>query len=222
MKILAIDTSSKICSCAILEDEKVIDEINLDNGRTHSENLLPIMSELLERNNIDLKQIDLISCCVGPGSFTGIRIGVASIKAIAEVHNIKIASVTSLETLARIDETQKIKVAMIDARNNQVYCGIFDNDYNMLQDYIADDINNVLEILIKYNNMIFIGDGAELHKEKILENITNSEFSEKNDQSAALGGKIAYKKYLNQDLKDADSITPIYLRKSQAERIKKG
>ena len=87
MKILAIDTSSKICSCAILENEDLIDEINLDNGRTHSENLLPIMSELLVRNNIDLKEIDLISCCVGPGSFTGIRIGVASIKAIAEVHN---------------------------------------------------------------------------------------------------------------------------------------
>ena len=222
MKILAIDTSSKICSCAILEDEKVIDEINLDNGRTHSENLLPIMSELLERNNIDLKEIDLISCCVGPGSFTGIRIGVASIKAIAEVHNIKIASVTSLETLARIDESEKIKVAMIDARNNQVYCGIFDEEYNQTEELIADDIFNVIEILKKYENVICIGDGAEIHKEKILENIPNVEFSKMNNQSAALGGKIAYKKYVNQDLKDADSITPIYLRKSQAERMKKG
>ena len=76
-------------------------------------------------------------------------------------------------------------------------------------------------MLKKYENIICIGDGAEIHKEKILENITNVEFCKKNDQSAALGGKIAYKKYLNQDLKNADSITPIYLRKSQAERMKK-
>lgn len=221
MKILAIDTSSKICSCAILEDEKVIDEINLDDGRTHSENLLPIMSELLERNKINLKEIDLISCCVGPGSFTGIRIGVASIKAIAEVHNMKIASVTSLETLARIDESEKIKVAMIDARNNQVYCGIFDNEYNQLEVLMADDIYNVIEILKKYENMIFIGDGAVLHKEKILSNILSAEFSDLNEQRAALGGKTGYKKYLKNDLKTADTILPIYLRKSQAERMKK-
>ena len=221
MKILAIDTSSKTCSCALLENENLIDEINLDDGRTHSENLLPIMSELLEKNKIDLKEIDLISCCVGPGSFTGIRIGVASIKAIAEVHNIKIASVTSLETLARIDESEKIKISMIDARNNQVYCGIFDKDYNKMQDYIADDINNVLEILKKYENMIFIGDGAILHKGKIIEKIEKAELSEKNEQRSSFGGKIAYKKYLNNDLKNSDTILPIYLRKSQAERMKK-
>ena len=221
MKILAIDTSSKICSCAILENEDLIDEINLDNGRTHSENLLPIMSELLVRNNIDLKEIDLISCCVGPGSFTGIRIGVASIKAIAEVHNIKIAEVTSLETLARIDESEKVKVAMIDARNNQVYCGIFDKDYNKIQDYIADDINNVLESLKKYNNIIFIGDGAVLHKQNIIQKFENANFSELNEQKASFVGKIGYKKYFNNDLKNADTILPIYLRKSQAERMKK-
>lgn len=221
MKILAIDTSSKICSCAILENEELIDEINLDDGRTHSENLLPIMSELLERNKIDLKEIDLISCCVGPGSFTGIRIGVASIKAIAEVHNIKIASVTSLETLARINESEKIKVTMIDARNNQIYCGIFDNEYNQIEELMADDIYNIIEVLKKYENMIFIGDGAILHKEKIVENIENAEFSEKNEQKASIGGKIAYKKYSDSDLKIADTILPIYLRKSQAERMKK-
>ena len=83
MKILAVDTSSKICSVAILEDDKIIDEINLDNGRTHSENLMPIVAEILKKNNITLSEINLIGCVVGPGSFTGIRIGVSSIKAIA-------------------------------------------------------------------------------------------------------------------------------------------
>ncbi len=129
MKILAIDTSSKICSVAILENEETIEEINLDNGRTHSENLMPMIAEILAKNNLKLENIDLISCSIGPGSFTGIRIGVASVKAMAEVNQIPVVGVTSLETLARIDESNKTKVALIDARNNQVYGGIFDENY---------------------------------------------------------------------------------------------
>ena len=66
MKILAIDTSSKICSTAILEDDKIIDEMNLDNGTTHSENLIPMVAEILEKNHLKLAQMDLISCCTGP------------------------------------------------------------------------------------------------------------------------------------------------------------
>ena len=107
MKILAIDTSSSVCSTALLENENIIDENNLDNGRTHSENLMPLIKELLERNELTLKDINLIAVTVGPGSFTGIRIGIASIKPMAEVWNIPVASVTSLETLARNDESEK-------------------------------------------------------------------------------------------------------------------
>ena len=101
MKILAIDTSSELCSTSILENEVVIDENNLDNGKTHSENLMPLIEELLLRNSVKLADIDLIACSVGPGSFTGIRIGVSSIKAISEVLGVPVAAVTSLETLAR-------------------------------------------------------------------------------------------------------------------------
>ena len=90
MKILAIDTSSKICSVAILENEQKIDEINLDDGKTHSENLMSIVSEILSKNDIQLSEINLITAVVGPGSFTGIRIGISSIKAMAEVNKIPI------------------------------------------------------------------------------------------------------------------------------------
>lgn len=221
MKILAIDTSSKICSTAILENENLIDEINLDNGKTHSENLLPIISQILERNNLKLSDVDLIACSVGPGSFTGIRIGIASIKAIAEVNNIPIASVTSLETLARIDTSKKIKVCIIDARNNQVYCGIFDEEYNKTEEFIADDILEIIKKIKKYTNIICIGDGAILHKDLLQQNISNVSFSTLNEQIAYNTGLIGYKKYQKNELKNADSILPIYLRKSQAERMKK-
>lgn len=221
MKILAIDTSSKICSTAILENEEVIDELNLDDGKTHSENLMPLVDEILKKNNIDLKQINLIACSVGPGSFTGIRIGVASIKPIAEVLKIKIASVTSLETLARNVENSETIVSLIDARNNQVYCGIFDKDYNKKQDFIADDINVVIENLKSYNDITCVGDGVILHKDLLIQELKDVRFIENNNQSAINVGKIGYKKYLENNLFSSDEIMPIYLRKSQAERLKK-
>lgn len=221
MKILAIDTSSSICSVALLEDDKLIDKNELDNGKTHSENLMSLLDELLKRNKVDKKEINLIAVCVGPGSFTGIRIGVASIKPIAEVLNIKIVSVTSLETLARNVECAETIVSLIDARNNQVYCGIFDSEYNKKEDYFADDINVVIERMRKYDKIVCVGNGAILHKELLKENLEVVEFSENNNQTSENTGKIGYKKYLENNLCNADTVMPIYLRKSQAERMKK-
>lgn len=221
MKILAVDTSSAICSVAILEDDKLIDKNELDDGKTHSENLMPLLDELLKRNSIDVKEIEMIACTVGPGSFTGIRIGVATIKPIAEVLNIKVASVMSLEALARNVEGKDTIASLIDARNNQVYAGIFDKNYNKKEEYIADDINEVIKVLEKYENITFVGNGAILHKELLTNSLKNVEFVENNKQTAENVGKIGYKKYLENDLCTADTIMPVYLRKSQAERLKK-
>lgn len=221
MKILAVDTSSSICSVAILEDDKLIDKNELEDGRTHSENLMPLLQELLKRNFLDIKAIKLIACSVGPGSFTGIRIGVATIKPIAEVLNIKVASIMSLEALARNVENKETIVSMIDAKNNQVYCGIFDKNYNKKEEYLADDINEVIKVLEKYENITFVGNGAILHKELLINSLKNVDFSKNNKQSAENVGKMGYKKYLENDLYTADTVVPVYLRKSQAERLKK-
>lgn len=221
MKMLAVDTSSAICSVALLDNDNLIDEINLDNGRTHSENLMPIVDEIIKRNNMDVKDIEFISCVVGPGSFTGIRIGVSSIKAIAEVLNVKLAQVTSLETLAANVENAETIVSLIDARNNQVYCGIFDKDYNLKEEALADSIDEVINHIKKYQGIVFTGNGAELHKELLLNNIENARFADVNIQLAKNVGKIGYKKYLENNVENADTIIPIYLRKSQAERLKK-
>lgn len=90
----------------------------------------------------------------------------------------------------------------------------------MLEEYIADDINIVLDKISKYSDSVFIGNGAILHKE-ILSKIDGASFIANNTQSAYATGKIGYKKFLKNDLKNADTIMPIYLRKSQAERMKK-
>ena len=134
----------------------------------------------------------------------------------------KIAEVTSLESLAQnIKNNCSTKVSLIDARNNQCYCGIFDNDINLKEEYLADDINVLLEKISKYSDITFIGNGAELHKDLILEKIDNAIIENDNTQNAYGCGIIGIKKYKKNKLEDADSIVPRYLRKSQAERLKK-
>jgi len=221
MLVLSVDTSSSVCAVSLQENNNLIDEIDLDNGKTHSENFMPIVAEILEKNNKELKDINLIAAVVGPGSFTGIRIGIASIKAIAEVYNIPVVEVTSLESLARNVEVKEVVCSLIDAKNNQVYAGIFDSNYNKLENYMADDINNVIESLKKYNNIIFVGDGAVKFEDLLKENLKEIEFSDENKQKAFSAGLIGIKKYENNEIKSADTINPIYLRKSQAERMKK-
>ena len=222
MKVLAIDTTSEICGVAILDDKNLIINNSLNNGLTHSENLMPLVKDALEKVNLNLQDVDLIAVCTGPGSFTGIRIGVASIKALAEVNNLKIAEVTSLESLAQnVENNSNTKVALIDARNNQCYCGIFDNNINKKEEYFADDIGVIVERLRNYREITFVGNGAQLHKDFILSKLENVKFDSNNIQTAYSCGIIGLKKYRENNLKNADNILPNYLRKSQAERLKK-
>ena len=176
MKILSISTSSNIASVCISEDDNCILELNIDNNKKHSETLMPLVSTLFSKTNLKLSDINLIACDIGPGSFTGIRIGISTIKAIAESLNIPVVGISSLEALSYNIRNSKCNAicSLIDARNNQVYCGIFDKNYNLLENYLADDINNVLKLLNNYENILFVGDGAIAHKDLL--NIKNFEY----------------------------------------------
>ena len=112
-------------------------------------------------------------------------------------------------------------VSLIDAKNDQVYAGVFDEEYNKKEEYIADSISNVVEKLKEYENIIFVGNAAVKYKELLENKFGSVIISENNSQSAANVGKIGYKKHKEKDLASADSIMPMYLRKSQAERMKK-
>lgn len=152
------------------------------------------------------------------GSFTGIRIGISSIKAIAESLNVPVIDVSSLEALSYNVENIACDTicSLIDARNNQVYCGIFDKEYNSLENYIADDINTVIEALQKYQNIVYVGDGAIIHKDLLGINDFAYDIVIHSKNIA----KCAYNKFKNNNIKTADTISPLYLRKSQAERMK--
>lgn len=150
MKILSIETSSEVCSVAVLEDKNILKELNLKNGNTHSQNLMPLISQILNETKLTINDIDLFSCDNGPGSFTGIRIGIATIKAFRDVTSKPIISVSSLKTLAYNikDANTDLICSIIDAKNNNVYCGIFTKNSNniitKLENYRFDNIYSIL------------------------------------------------------------------------------
>lgn len=219
MKFLVADTSSGVCGVGIFENNKILSINELDNGKTHSENFMPLVEKSLKDAKLDLKDIDYIGVVVGPGSFTGIRIGVSSCKAIAEVKKIKMISVISLDSIAMNElSTSETICSLIDARNNQVYCGIYDNDINKKEEYLAEDISYVVEKLKKYDNITFVGNGAELHRDFIYKNLTekNIWFSKNNKQCIESLGKIVFRKIQKCEFLLPDDLIPVYLRKSQA------
>lgn len=235
MKILSIDTSSKICSVSVLEDCNVIIERNIDDGITHSQKLMPMIDDILKELNLNLANFDLFTCSVGPGSFTGVRIGVSTVKAFCDVTNIPTTSVSSLEGLAYntlnsdIKNNSNIVCSLIDAKNDNVYCGIFKNENNtfiQLEDLCAKNINEVLTILEKYSSspILFVGDGTVYHKDLILEKFSNSLFieDELNKQTSVSIGIAGFNKYNKGIYGDSNSLFPLYLRKSQAERALEG
>ncbi len=245
MKILAITTSSKVCSVALLEDSSVILEKHITDAKTHSQKLMPLIDTILKKQNITINDIDLFTCSVGPGSFTGIRIAVATIKAFSDVTNKPVVPVSSLEGLAYNvnksyfrDETNLV-CSLIDAKNDNVYFGLFEklNDnyttkkrqyqYRPIEDFRTSNINEIIEFLDEHYSstpIIFVGDGSVSHKYNILEKLPKSIFVMHafNSENSMSIGECAYYKFKQGLYGDSNSITPLYLRKSQAERALEG
>lgn len=210
MKILCIDTSSKLCSVAILEDFNLINKLELDNGLTHSETLMPLIKKLLIESNLSLNDIDLLVSDIGPGSFTGIRIGVSTVKAFSDSLNIPCVGISSLEVLAYNIENDGLICSTIDCKNDNCYFALYEcisGNYNILEKPDAKSNDDVLNLLnTKYSNSFinFVGDG-----------IKNASSINKLDIKNL--GIAGLKKFIaNNNI--GEDVLPMYLKKPQAER----
>ena len=225
MKILSIDTSSNLCAVAVLEDTILIKENILDDTKNHSEKIMPVIAQTLKEANLKLNDIDLIVCDKGPGSFTGIRIGVATVMSFVDSLNLNAIGISSLECLLYnvLNKTNASYVcSLIDAKNDNVYFELFEINNRMPTSIISADcknINELIDLLKDYDNICFVGDGAVAHQSLLKSALNNVTFAEKNQinsYSLGLAGLYAY------DSGRKDDLLPLYLRKSQAERAKNG
>ncbi|MBQ3053400.1 MAG: tRNA (adenosine(37)-N6)-threonylcarbamoyltransferase complex dimerization subunit type 1 TsaB [Clostridia bacterium] len=225
MKILAIDTGSKVATAGICQDGKLLGEYTINNGLTHSQGLLPMIDNLLVTLNLTLKDIDAFAVSTGPGSFTGLRIGIATIKGFAFSENKPCIEVSSLEAMAYNHlYTNYIICPLMDARNNQVYNAIYKREngkLKIIKEPRAIEMSKVIEDLKKLKGkVLFLGDGVTPNIDAVKSLKTRALISEFNNnmQRGASVALVAWEKAKAGQFVTGDSLSAEYLRKSQAER----
>ena len=226
MIILAFDGTAKCASCAVLRDDACLGEYNIDNGLTQSELLLPMAESLMKSLKLNFSDVDLYATSVGPGSFTGVRIGAALVKGLAFGRNIPCASVSTLDALAENARGLKgIIVPAMDARRGQVYTAIFRCDgENMekLTEDLAISIKDLASMLREYGSehIYLVGDGYEVARKGLTEDGLTIEITPKalRNESAASVARVALRQYNEGQTVSDSELSPTYLRLPQAER----
>lgn len=214
--ILSVDSSAVTASAALTDGDVVIKSEFINAGLTHSETLLPMIKRVMQGHSFD--ELDAIAVAAGPGSFTGVRIGVATVKGIAFKNNIPCISVSALEAIAHnFTDENAVVCAVMDARRMQFYNALF-SVQNGIVTRLCDDraisIDDLREDIKKYDNVIIAGDGAKL----CFDNIDLSNTILADEDRRYQNGIGVSKAAINKDKISSASLMPVYLRLSQAER----
>lgn len=226
MVILGIESSAPSASAAVIKDGKLLSEMFLNVGLTHSVTLLPLIRQAVEGAGITVDDIDAVAVTNGPGSFTGVRIGVSTAKGIAQPANKKCIPVSTLEVIAYpLSGCECIAVSVMDARCNQVYCAMFDcfdSAFKRITDDDAISLDSLCEKLQKINKkIVLIGDGADISYEYLKDKVAGISKASPliKYQKASSTALLAEEKLNNnENIKTAEELVPSYLRLSQAER----
>lgn len=223
MKILSVSTATNHLSVALNDGQQVVVEKNEQDERNHSEHLDPLIDEILKDNNLTLKDIDRFAVAIGPGSYTGLRIGITTVKMFASILQKDVVGISTLQALAKGVKEDALVITGLDARNDNYFAAgylsgdtpknvIPDGHYNInvlikaIQDYAAKN---------KVKKIVFVGSGLEKQDEKIKSLNIPYEYgdSEQNVIHAGLIGQLAE----HAEPVDPDKLLPRYLRRTQAE-----
>ncbi len=211
--ILNIETATKNCSVSLAKNGDILVLKELNNGNySHAEKLHPIIQEILEEANITANQLDAVAVSKGPGSYTGLRIGVSAAKGLCFSIDKPLISIKTLESLANSITIDKgIIVPMLDARRMEVYASVFNQDQKQVREIKAEIIDeNSFKEFLKENTVYFLGDGAEKCKEVIKSE--NAIFIDDKFPSAREMAKLSYNKFKKNDIEDVAYFEPFYLK----------
>lgn len=238
MHILAIETTGAAASVALIDEEGFITYEASSERLNHLKNLMLMTAKLLEKSKLAIGDVSCIAVSEGPGSFTGIRIGVSTARALAQALNIKIISVPTLESFAyNIDNYKGFVCPIFDARRNQVYSGSYvwnEEGTNIIEKIKGDaySIQEIFQELEKYSanqdtEVMFFGDGILVYENQILkwsEKVCDSGlkviFAPESSryQNAASTARMALELYKQKKADDYENIKPVYMRKAEAQR----
>ncbi len=231
MKLLAVDTSTRSCGVAVTDGEAVMAEATYNGPRTHSRHLMPMVRSVLGLAGLTVAELDGLAVVLGPGTFTGLRIGVGAVKGLAEAGDKPVVGVSSLRALAeqaRLDS--RLICPLIDARRGEVYFSRFRSRDGILHREIPDAVappEKAVEAIRE--PCLFVGSGAALYREK-LTGVLGSRAAFVPDGlhivRAAIVANLGAARLSRGETEDAGAITPLYIRKSDAElnfeRMKQG
>lgn len=224
MKILTLDTSGPVAGAALMENGVITHEVTASHGLTHSQTAMVMVDQCLDAAGLTAKDIDLFAAVAGPGSFTGVRIGVCAVRALAHAWNKPALSVDSLETLAMNGfGFHGIICPILDARRGQVYCAAFRFEEGKLPQRVLNDdamaLGDFLDKLPQNEKLLFLGDGLKVHFPAISKKLGERAIAAPAHMAylrAAAACEIAANRA--EEAKDCKELLPIYLRAPQAER----
>lgn len=226
MLIFGLDTCCMPATAALCDGEKLAAEFVLNCGKTHSQKIMPQIENMFESLGITCADIDCFAAACGPGSFTGVRIGVATLKAMAHAFDKPCVPVSTLMALAQnVVYFPDIICPILDARRNQVYTAMFEGGADGLKRISEDSaikLDELLEVLKEEDrDVLFLGDGIFVHRDKIKEELGDKANFAAPNLNMNMAGSVALlgmQAYERGESKSYSEIVPSYIRLSQAER----
>lgn len=222
MNILAFDTSTSEATVSIMKNNELVCEYNVTTNKTHSKMLMPMIDEALKNVDMNLDEINKILVCKGPGSFTGLRIGITTANMFAKTLNKDVYGISSIDSLANNVEYSDCYICpIIDAKRKEVYTAIYEMKNGKIIKIEEDKLIKVDSLLKslkrKRKQIVFVGDAVKIYEKVIKDEIKNSIFLE--DRLNKNRASSLIRQYVNNEKSyvATDYISPYYIRKSQAE-----
>jgi tRNA threonylcarbamoyladenosine biosynthesis protein TsaB len=212
--ILNLETATTMCSVALAENGKVIAQKEKNEGYSHAENLTSFIQEVIHQAGRSLSDLDAVAVSKGPGSYTGLRIGVSSAKGLCYGLEKPLIGINTLAHFAGsvTDKTYTYKCPMLDARRMEVYCAVYDSNNNCIRQTSADIITETsFADLLERHKVVFFGDGAAKCKQ-LLQHQANAIFIEDLFPSAVDMAALAEQRYQNKQFEDVAYFEPFYLK----------
>ncbi len=223
MIILAVDTTTLTGSVALLEKSELLTEVNIDSSLTHSERLLPSVDFILKTNGLSIHDVDGFALAAGPGSFTGIRIGLSTIKSLSYASGKPVAAVSTLKALAwKLRHPHgRLLCPLLDAKKGEIYAALFESIEGGIQEIVPEGAyspDRFFTLLPSHRIIFFIGNGVDAYRNKVFEYFKDkARLSHRSFFVAYEIGLLGYELLKKKKGLSAQEIKPFYFRKSQAE-----